>query len=341
MRILLVHPGIDFSVGDVHEGWAKALAELGCEVQTYNLADALEFYGCVEFEGGKHLSVKDQIEFAAAGIPAKCYEYQPDVVFVVSGFFVPDEIWRLWRARGQKTVLLVTESPYEDDKHLALVERVEPAIVLLNDPTNLDAYRDGKRRVYYFPHAFDPQCHHPEKVKPDCDFVFVGTGYGSRIEFLEQCDFTDLTVKLAGSWVGLDDDSPLIPHLVHDKKTCSPNAETVALYHSARVAANLYRGAREHHTEANRAELTRGWAMGPREVELAACGTFFLREPRGEGDLIFPMLPTFTEPAEFCELLRHYVMNPRARNKAARAACAAVQDRTFTAHAARFLRLLR
>lgn len=33
--------------------------------------------------------------------------------------------------------------------------------------------------------------------------------------------------------------------------------------------------------------------------KLAACGTFFARDPRPEGDELFPMLPTFTDPGEF------------------------------------------
>jgi len=106
------------------------------------------------------------------------------------------------------------------------------------------------------------------------------------------------------------------------------------------VSANLYRGSTHANLEANRAELARGWAMGPRELELAATGTFFVREPRGEGDLVLNMLPTFTEPDEFSELVRYYVGHARARNNAANMARAAVEDRTFIAHAARFLRLL-
>lgn len=37
MRVLVVHPGPDFSVADVHAGWTEALRELGCEVASYNL----------------------------------------------------------------------------------------------------------------------------------------------------------------------------------------------------------------------------------------------------------------------------------------------------------------
>jgi hypothetical protein len=80
--------------------------------------------------------------------------------------------------------------------------------------------------------------------------------------------------------------------------------------------------------------------MGPREVELAACGSFFMREPRGEGDDLFPMLPTFTTPAEFESQLRWWLAHPQERKAAAVAAQAAIADRTFTNTAARLLSIV-
>jgi len=86
--------------------------------------------------------------------------------------------------------------------------------------------------------------------------------------------------------------------------------------------------------------LSAGWACGPREVEMAACGTFFLREPRGEGDEVLDMLPTFSSPAEASELVRHWLARPDERQALADKARAAVADRTFDHHEAVLLRLL-
>jgi hypothetical protein len=41
MRILVIHPGPDFSVHDVYAGWVFALKQLGCQVFEYNLNDRL------------------------------------------------------------------------------------------------------------------------------------------------------------------------------------------------------------------------------------------------------------------------------------------------------------
>ena len=102
---------------------------------------------------------------------------------------------------------------------------------------------------------------------------------------------------------------------------------------STKVSLNLYR------KEAATPDLVDGWACGPREIELAACGAFFLREPRGESDQLFPMLPTFTEPAEVGDLARWWVAHPDERDTAARKAREAVAARTFRANAAELLQL--
>jgi hypothetical protein len=112
------------------------------------------------------------------------------------------------------------------------------------------------------------------------------------------------------------------------------NADAARLYRSAKVTANLYR------KETSEGGQAAGWAMGPREVELAACGSFFMREPRGEGDDLFPMLPTFTTPAEFESQLRWWLAHPEERKAASVAARAAIADWTFTNTAARLLSIV-
>ncbi len=74
-------------------------------------------------------------------------------------------------------------------------------------------------------------------------------------------------------------------------------------------------------------------------MEMAACGLFFLRDPRPEGDEVFPMLPTFTSPEEAADLLRWHLAHEDERAKAARQAREAIADRTFTNHARSLLRL--
>src|SRR5215831_7622131 len=99
MRWLLIHPGPNFSVADVHTGWMEALRGLGQEVSEYNLDRRLTFYDqCLLaddlYDGvgrqavHKALTREQAIGLAAAGVLSACYQCWPDVVMVTSAFFV-------------------------------------------------------------------------------------------------------------------------------------------------------------------------------------------------------------------------------------------------------------
>ena len=207
---------------------------------------------------------------------------------------------------------------------------------LLNDPVNIERFRQFGP-AEYMPHAWRPSVHHPGPAVPELksDFAFVGTGFKSRVEFFERMDFSGLDVLLAGTWPDLAEDSPLRAHMPGgDVVQCTDNTETADIYRSTRAGINFYR------RESEPGHLGEGWAVGPREVELAACGTFFLRDSRPEGDELFPSLPTFAGPEDASEQLRWWLAHDSAREKAAAAARAAVGDRTFENNARRLLKLL-
>ncbi len=334
----MIEPGPHFSVADVHAGWRAALKQLGATVVNLNFSDRLNFYACAGVERNGEwvhaFSNEDAITMAAKGIESVAFEVWPDIVIITSGFFVPQFTVELLRARGMKVVLLCTESPYEDDAQLTRAAYVD--WVLLNDPTNIDAFREVNQNTHYVPHAYDPAIHRPRPADPELasDFCFVGTGYPSRIDFLEQVDWSGLNVALAGNWQRLTDESPLKPFVVHASDECIDNDHAHDFYAATKASANLYR------VESERPELAHGWAMGPREVELAAAETFFLRESRGESDAVLHMLPTFDGPADFEEKLRWWLSHDDERDKAVAAAAEAVSDRTFEANARRLMSLL-
>lgn len=343
MRWLVIRPGPSFSVADVCDGWTEALRELGETVFEYSTDDRLAFYEQALLPAGESLDglvpvrkalTRDQaVGLAVNGLLSTCYQRWPDVILVVSGFFTPPELLDLLRSRGHLVVIVFTESPYQDDRQVALAEHGD--LVLLNDPTNLERFRQITT-AEYMPHAYRPSVHKPGGADPDllCDLSFVGTGYPSRVAFLEQMDLAGLRVTLAGNWQSVAQDSPLRSWVSTGPDECLDNAEAVRLYRASRCGINLYR------READRAELSAGWAIGPREVEMAACQTFFLRDPREEGDALLWMLPTFGSPQDATEKLRWFLAHPGERAKAARKARAALAGRTFTRNAARLLRLI-
>lgn len=338
MRAVVVSPGPEFSVMDVYRGWVSGLRSQGVEVCEFNLHDRLSWYSEAKFERDGEMkqlfSLEAAVESTFEDLMGTLYHQWPDLIILVSGFFHDFPLFDFIRTkRPQKIVAIHTESPYEDDRQLELAAHVDLSIV--NDPINLDRYPAG---TIYVPHAYDPKLHHPNGRTDEFDFTFVGTGYGSRVDYLEKVDYGDARVALAGNWRNLDDDSPILPFLQHDPEHCLDNAETANLYRAAAMSANLYRGRNDD--EAQRPELAEGWAMGPREVELAACGTFFARDPRGEGDELFPMLPQVTCPAELSDVIAWSMSHPDERQAAADAARAAVADRTFSSNAAALLRAI-
>jgi len=323
---MVVRPGPHFSVQDVSNGWTRALKDLGCHVGDFNLDERLDFYDKalgIMMEDHKFIDI---VRLVSKQVEAACYEFWPDIVLVVSGFFTPPEMLALMQSRGHKVVLLATESPYEDDNQLGLAPFCD--LVLLNDPTNLHLYQE-LTEVDYSPHAYDPAIHYRREPEPEwkSDFCFVGTGYPSRVEFLEAVDWSGIDAAFGGNWQALKDDSPLTPFLVHEKELCIENENAVELYSACKASANIYR------TEALRPELAKGWSMGPREVELAAVGTFYLTEERGENREVLPMVPVFDGPDDFGEQLRWWLAHDTERERVADEAQRAVADRTFTKHA--------
>lgn len=344
MRWLLVHPGPNFSVADVFNGWSEALKGLGEQVMEYNLDRRLTFYDAALLETGatdadgrvqvrKAVDRDQAIALAADGLLGACYRWWPDVVLCTSAFFTPPWVLEVMRSRRHKIVMLFTESPYESGMQLKMAQFAD--LSLVNDPCDIDRYR-AVAPAEYMPHAYRPGVHHPGDPVPEmkCDLGFSGTGFPSRREFFGAMDLGGLDVILAGNWLGLEETSPLFPMLAHEPDRCLDNEQTADLYRSARAGINFYR------REAEDENAGLGWAMGPREVEMAACGLWFLRDPRPESDETLPMLPSFAGPAEASELLRWWLAHDGYRAEAARQARAAIAGRTFTNHAKRLLELL-
>lgn len=326
-------------------GWSEALTTLGEEVMTYNLDHRLTFYDAALLETGhfddeghpqirKALDRDQAIGLAADGMLGAAMRWWPHVILCTSAFFTPPFVLEVLRSRGFKIVMLFTETPYQSEMQLKMAQFAH--LNLVNDPCDIGRYR-AVAPTEYMPHAYRPALHHPGDPDPElaCDFAFVGTGFPSRMEFFEAMDFGDADVLLAGNWLGLQaTQSPLLEYLAHEPDRCLDNEQAAAVYRSAKASLNLYR------REAEDQNAGLGWAMGPREVEMAACGLWFMRDPRPESDEVFPMLPAFTDAGDASEKLRWFLQHDGYRWAAAREARAAIEDRTFENHAKRLLRLL-
>jgi len=353
-RILIVHPGPDFSVADVYRGWQKALSKLGHTVMTYTTNDRLTFYGRALMEDPEQEpcehgrpavkqampDIASAVQMSVKGLFETCFVFWPEVVFFVSGFYMTPALLQVLRTRRMKIVILHTESPYQDDEQMTRGQLAD--LNLLNDPVNLAAWKDLDVPVAYMPHAYDPDIHYPAAQRDyQADFLFIGTMFKSRAQFFSEMDFTGLRVAFGGAgWNFAVNDYPelvkdLVQYVAHPLNYCVDNEETASNYRLAKCGINFYR------RESEDAHTGEGWAMGPREIEQAACGLFFLRDPRPESDEVFDgILPEFRSADEASEVLHWYVKHDSIREKYADEAREAIAARTFDNHAKKALTLM-
>ncbi len=333
MKILVVRPGPKYSVDDVANGWVKGLRHAGHDVIDWDLGQRMQFFleGFMAIhpivKGEEPKFTMQQVAYnATAMLQSAVWEYKPDVILLITGFWIPPSFYELAR-RDAKVVLMVTESPYEDDRQIPQSRFAD--MVVVNDTKNLHLFEE-QTRAFYYGHGYDEDIHRPGMPDPELvsEFCFVGTGFPERIEFFEQVDFSETNAVFAGAWQGTREDSPIRELLCHDINYCFLNKDTVRLYQSSLASANIYRQFSTHSSDGN--------SCGPREIEMAATGLFFLREHRPESDELFPMLPTFEGPQDFQTQLAWWLSHPDERQQAALQARDAVKDREFNVLAEAF-----
>ncbi len=335
-------------------GWKKAFEKQGHEVAVFGTNDRLSFYSQVsipDYKEGKidprtgeppwrkAMTKEDAVIAAMQGLTHDLYAVWPHMVFFVSAFFTPAWVLDLIRQRRHKLVILHTESPYQDDEQLMRAQYA--TLNLLNDPANIDEYA-ALAPAMYMPHSFDPEIHYPSRVK-DIDFSFIGTMFESRKEFFErlfdQIDAYErvekgFNIALGGAgWDGPHlDDSPLLKFLGHPRDEAVDNTAVAEIYRRSKLGVNFYR------RESEKAHEGEGWAIGPREVELAACHLPWLRDSRGESDELFPFMPTFSTVEEAGDLLEWHLKHPSQSETLGNSAYRAIEDRTFDNHAAMLMK---
>ena len=159
MRWLLIHPGPDWSVADVFNGWSEALTGLGETVEEYPLDAALRFYNsalaptgkvlpCGCHETRQYLDRDQAARLALDPILAAANRFWPDVILCTSGVLPPAV------APGDPPRPPATRSsssprnrPYQDDYQLKVAQYAD--LTLLNDPVNIEPVPGHRpRRVH-------------------------------------------------------------------------------------------------------------------------------------------------------------------------------------------------
>ncbi len=297
------------------------------------------------------------------------HHFEVDLVYVVSPQYFPLDIAQMLRKDGFKVWAHFTECPYEDA--IDAPEKA-PAFdaCFVNDLNSLPAFRAFNPNTFYFPHSYDPDRHFPawdvpktrRPRKTDINehqhVVYVGTGMVARQRYLEEVNWDGIDLRLFGHWpfsrpaesgdedlfASLDADirpmaaSSLVPYIRYNEHaghllSMLDNAFTARVYRGAAIGINMHRTERWANTLREVVDDGEAYSMGPRAVELAACGTFQISDHRQEiVDVFGDTVPIHESPAHLEQLIRQYLAEPELRREMAVKQNAAVKDRTFANH---------
>ena len=333
MRILVCYPGHSIATFDVAHGWDNALRALGHEVFTLNYEDNVPFYGQVidfwkERNPDFHPTMRDVFWLASQDLVCKAIECMPlDFVLIITGLLHHPRAFELIRKVGIPTVLLFTESPYNDDMLVELLPL--PDVVFTNERNSLGAFKEANPNSYYMPHSYDPTRHHPPNGDTyEHDVFFLGTMYDERQALFDELakhysgDMDIIGTKLGrkGEMPGAVTNDELIKHYWGSKIALTPNRTTAGYFDKTQIESEAY-------------------SLGPRVYELAACGTFQLTDTsRAELiDVFGDTIQTYQNAEHLAELIRLFIEYPRWRQELAERARIQVKPCTFENRATEIL----
>lgn len=337
LKLLCIHPGAGWSTADVYDGYTKAWKEQGHDVVEYLLDQrvlAASKWLAYQYRhagpGGVKPQGNDVLYLASFEAVIKALAQDVDWVMVFSGRMFHPGVFQALRKAGLHCAVLLTESPYEDERQLWWSSLANVAFT--NERTSIGPLSIYNQHVHYLPHAYDPQKHYPRQAEeeegvPAHDVVFVGTEWQERVETFQAVDWAGIDFGLYGMWRKLPSRHRLRRYL---HPGIVDNRVTAALYRRAAIGLNPHRQSVELKRAAPR--ITTAESMNPRAVELAACGCFSISDDRAEVQETFgDLVPTYKTPKQLEELIRYYLGHPDERADIAAQLPACIKDRTFAA----------
>jgi len=315
MRILFVWSSAEFSTWDVARGYREAFAKQGHDIRDYRLYNRIKYH--VDALGEpRNQDLNLVTRLAAENVVVEAMRHQAQMVFIVSGMGLhPDAVWFL-RLTSIPTVVLFTESPYNDPQQREFAA-VYPAMKCFTNE-RISAV-DGWS---YVAHAHDPAIHYPRpKTDYEYDVLMIGTLWQERVELLEQVDWTGIKLKLIGTWAAgwPPEQSPLEPYY---EPACITNSCVPEYLAKTKICINPHRA----HPDAE--------SLNPRAYELAACGAFQLSDPRAElNDVFGSLVDTFTNAGELEDRIRYWLERDAEREERVGAVRVCVEPHTFDVRA--------
>lgn len=345
MRLLVVHPGAQYSTHDVFVSLYAALRLHGHEVHAYQLAQRLdrayEWLNFVWRKAGKpepRPNDADVVYLASAEVLERALRFEVDGVLAISGMYLHPNVMVLLRRAGVSIGVVFTESPYDDRWQYRIAPLAD--VCWTNERISVAPLRWANERTYYLPHAYNADAHAALTDLDDVpahDVVFVGTAFQERIEALEGVDWSGIDLALYGEWRMLPSRHRLRKYL---RGGLTDNRVAIELYRKAKIGLNLYRTSAGFTRDAPR--ITHAESMNPRAYDLAAAGAFQLSSYRSEVAEVFgPTVPTFETPEQLGALIRAYLPDDEGRALCAAEARRLVAPHTYAARAEQLIRELR
>lgn len=346
-RILLVSSGASWATRDVWQGVHDALIRQGVSVVQYCLEGRIVAAGKYLKMVAKQLpqgysppNGDDVIYLASQCIVERSIMAEPPVdwVLVISGTYIPTQVYDYMRRAGLRVAVILTESPYAMAQEIEIARRA--TLVWTNERQAVPVL-GGYCPAYYWQHAMDPSRHSGEPDEWDDqvqahDVVLVGTGWEERVELLKAIDWAGIDLGLYGAWKLIANRSRLRRYV---KGGVVGNAVALALYRKAKIGLNLHRTSLLFGRGMPRIQGAE--SLNPRCYELAASGRFFVSDRRAELAEVFGgLVPTFDTPGQLAGLIRHYLAHDAEREHVAGQLAACVRGHTFDQRVAGMLSIL-
>jgi hypothetical protein len=325
---------------DFREGWAWGFTALGCEVQSFDVA---------ELRKGLSLGASSSVlsmgrNQAAKPLGDMIANWGPDIVFAHHGRAASNPMFldRL-RARGIKVATYLCDEPYETGETALYSPSFD--LVFTMDPCTVEAHRRSRadrKGVFYLPPGvhtdhFKPRPYFDEDGHQVRELSALFIGNGTLVPRLDY--FEPVNRIVAGACFQYLRKAVSKAH----KREWIPYYKHPHWYSNCRVGLNVHRapwitkecfrdrvtnryasapvpaGFKIPHTPPPQGWGTGFWNDGnlpaahinPRFLEMAACGTLVVSDNhRSELARMFPGAPQASDPDHYLELVLYYLEHP-------------------------------
>jgi spore maturation protein CgeB len=340
MRVLYVNSGSSTFHAAIDSYIYATLQKMDCETQQFDLRGHIKYFDqgmqSIKKAHGIDYDGSTLARFAGAPLLYEVNEFQPDLVLVLHGAFLPWKLVQAARNLGAATALWVVDDPYELDN--ALIYASSYDFVFTVDSSAIPIYeRHGLSNVFHLPLAAYPPVHRKKTVQPryQSDVCFIGSGFYNRLNLLDEiADYlSGLNLKIIGQWWEKLQSFPKLERFIISD-TIAPG-EAACYYAGAKINLNLHRASdAAAYFEGNKLNV-KAASPNNRTFEIAGCGGFqIVDNVRAELNKYYAPgkeIEVFEDPADLRKKIEHYLKHAEERERMASSA----QERTYREHSFR------